>query len=226
MNKDFDQRLEDLRSHASLLRAACERFNSELNFDEVRNVGVRLRVIVGSQGDDGLLFDLAGETGDVFRVMKLNQYGLIRITESDPITGKVVQSAEKKALIPQAFGRLPIIFSDKPDSSIYSSIELKDWVENGFLLDWEVPQGGQTPKIKTFSPQFLIERYAGQEGAHASPTHGVFGTSIESVTVEYVRNGQKVNVPIVYDFLIQIGFAVASIALVYVEKSKTRMSKN
>lgn len=221
MPKDFKQRLEDLRSHAKLLMDACNRFSAEHNFDEVRNIGVRLRVLVGSQKGDGLLFELAKERGDVFSVMKLNQHGFIQITEVDRQTGKIVQQVKKRALFTQIpGGRLPIVFTEKDGQSLYSLIDLGEWLEDGFLLDWEVPNEGKTPKIRNFTPRFLIERYAGQEAAHADPTHGVFGAPVESLTMEYNLKDRKLIVPIVYEYLFQIGITVAKIALDYFEKHK------
>lgn len=52
MQKDFKRRLDDFRSHAKLLLDACNRFSAEHNLDEVKNIGVRLRVLVGSQKGD------------------------------------------------------------------------------------------------------------------------------------------------------------------------------
>lgn len=221
MDKNFHQRLDDLRSHAKLLIEACNRFSTEHDFDEVRNIGIRLRVLVGSQKGDGLLFALARETNDVFFVMKLNQHGFIQITEVENKTGKIVQQVKKRALLTNIpGGRLPIIFMEKEGQSLYSSVNLNEWLEEGFLLDWEVPSEGKTPKMRSFTPRFLIERYAGQEAAHADETHGVFGAPVETLTMEYNLKDRKLIVPVVYEYLFQIGSTVASIALEYFNKHK------
>lgn len=221
MQKSFAQRLEDLRSHAQLLLDSCNRFAANHNFDEIKNIGVRLRVLVGSQRGDGLLFELANEVQEVLRALKLNQHGFLQITEVEP-TGKIVQQVKKRALFTQLpGGRLPIVFSEKDGQSLYSSVELNEWLENGFLLDWEVPDGDKTPKMRSFTPRFLIERYAGQEAVHAEPGHGVFGAPVESVTMEYTLNGQKLIVPIVYEYLFQIGITVADLALEFIRKQKS-----
>ncbi len=65
--KTFQERLNDLKSHTKLLSDACDRFISGYNSDEVKNIGVRLRVIVGSGKGSGLLFELANETNDEFQ---------------------------------------------------------------------------------------------------------------------------------------------------------------
>ncbi len=224
MKKDFQQRLEDLRSHAQLLLDSCDRFAVDHNFDEVKNIGIRLRVLVGSQSGDGLMSELAAETKDIFSVMKLNQNGFIQITEMDSTTGKIVQQVKKRALFTQlAGGRLPIVFAEKDGQSLYSSIDLSEWLENGFLLDWEVPDEGRTPKMRSFTPRFLIERYAGQEAAHADSTHGVFGSPVESLTMEYSLKDQKLIVPVVHEYLFQIGLTVANIALEFVRKYKSSL---
>src|SRR3990167_9835498 len=101
MQKDFKQRLEELRSNAKLLVDACDRFISNHDFDEVRNIGVRLRLLVGTQKGDGLLFDLAKQSGDTFSVMKLNQHGFLQITEIEHGTGRIVQQVKKRALFTQ-----------------------------------------------------------------------------------------------------------------------------
>jgi len=221
MQKDFYERLEDLRSHAQLLLESCNRFAANHNFDEIKNIGVRLRVLVGSQRSDSLLFELAKNTKDSFRIMKLNQNGFIQITELDSKTGKIVQQVKKRSLFTQlAGGRLPIVFSEKTEHSLYSSVELNEWLESGFLLDWEVPDEGRTPKMRSFTPRFLIERYAGQEAAHADSTHGVFGSPVESLTIEYTQKDQKLIVPVVYEYLFQIGTTVAGIALEFFNKHK------
>lgn len=216
MEKERKKRVADLGSHARLLLDACRRFSETHNFDEIRNIGVRLRVLIGTGRGSGVLFELLDEMGDSFDVMVLNQYGVLRITEIEHGTGKVVQSVDRKALITQIPGRLPIVFSEQLANPLYVRMSLKEWIEDGFLLDWEVPNNGKTPSMKRFTPRELVNRYAGQEAAHSDPSYGAFGQDIESLTLEYVNGTTRTVVPVVYEYLYQIGNTVGAIALNYV----------
>lgn len=220
MEKDRKKRINDLGSHARLLLDACKRFSETHNFDEIRNIGVRLRVLIGTGRGSGVLFELSDETGDSFDVMVLNQYGVLRITEIEHGTGKVVQSVERKALITQIPGRLPIVFSEQLAKPLYVRMSLKEWIEDGFLLDWEAPNNGKTPIMKRFTPRELVNRYAGQEAAHSDSSYGTFGQDIESLTLEYVNGTTRTVVPVVYEYLYQIGNTVGAIALNYVESQQ------
>ena len=95
-DKTFQERLLDLKSHAKLLTDACDRFIANYDSDEVKNIGVRLRVIVGTGKGIGLLFELAKDTNDKFEIMALNQYGLLKISETDNETGQLIQEKEKR----------------------------------------------------------------------------------------------------------------------------------
>ena len=216
--KDFKARQEDLRSHATLLSEACDRFIDGYKLDEIRNIGVRLRALVGAGKGNGLLFELAKQTGDRFQVMALDQYGVLRIAEIEHGTGRIVQEVEKKALLTKIPGRLPIVFPLNGKASLYRLIDLKDWIETGFLLDWDVPDEKGTSKVTRFTPQVLINRYAGQEGAHSDSDYGVFGGPVESLKMEYSVGDKSLIVPVVYEYLYQIGRAVADISLEYLEK--------
>ena len=218
--KDFNIRLEDLRSHALLLSEACDRFAGSHKFDEVKNIGVRLRILVGTGQGNGVLFSLAKETEDRFTVVALNQFGVLRISEIKNGIGKMIQEVEKKALLTQMPGRLPIVLSPLTESSLYRQVDLQEWIEDGFLLDWDVPQANGSAIVKRFTPQVLINRYTGQEAAHADATHGTFGGPIESLTMQYVIRGETLIVPIVYEYLYQIGRTIAYVALDYAEKQK------
>jgi len=218
--KNFNIRLGDIRSHAVLLSEACDRFANSHKFDEVKNIGVRLRVLVGTGQGSGILFSLAKETRDCFSVVALNQFCVLRISEIENGTGKTIQEVEKKALLTQMPGRLPIVLSPFTEHSLYRQVDFQEWIENGFLLDWDVPQANGSAVVKRFTPQALINRYAGQEAAHADATHGTFGGPIESLTMQYVIRGETLIVPIVYEYLYQIGRTVAQVALDYADKHK------
>lgn len=214
--KTYQNRLNDLKSNTKLLSDACDRFIGKYDYDEIKNIGIRLRVIVGSGKGSGLLFELARETNDEFQIMTLNQYGLLKITEIDHESGKVVQEKEKKILFTKIPGRLPISFPIREDGQIYKITNLQEWIKNGFLLDWDVPQdGGDTETIR-FTPQYLINRYVGQEAAHSDASYGIFGTPIEGITMEYTLKDKNIVVPIVYEYLYQIGRTVAEVANDYV----------
>ncbi|HLD14886.1 MAG TPA: hypothetical protein VJB18_09255 [Burkholderiales bacterium] len=220
MEKAHKKRVDDLGSHARLLLDACKRFSETHNFDEIKNIGVRLRVLVGSGRGSGVLFELADESDDGFDVMVLNQYGVIRVTEIEHGTERVIQSVERKALITQIPGRLPIVFSERLAKPLYVRMPLREWIENGFLLDWEVPNNGKTPIMKRFTPRELINRYAGQEAAHSDSGYGTFGQDVESLTLEYVNGTTRTIVPVVYEYLYQIGNTVGAIALNYIESQQ------
>lgn len=213
--KQRDTRLADLREHAQLLIEACDRFFREKKLIEIRNIGVRLRVLVGSGAGSGLLFELASETGDSFQILALTQFGTIKVTEIEPVTQRVIQQIERRALITTMPGRLPIAFVAS-EESLYKNQDLRDWIETGFLLDWEVPDDkGATPAMKRFTPQVLINRYAGQESAHSDASHGTFGGPVEAFTMEYAIRDERVVVPVVYEYLAQIGQMVGRVAIDY-----------
>jgi hypothetical protein len=217
IKKTFSNRVDDLRRHAQLLLEACRRFNDNYKHDEILNIAVHLRVIVGSGNGSGLLFDLAKETQEDFSVMTLNSYGVLKITEIENGTGRVVQEVEKKALFTQMPGRLPIVFVEG-EGSLYREQNLLDWIENGFLLDWDVPDGKGGSKVARFTPQYLINRYASQEAAHSDPTFGTFGTPVENVTMQYNVAGKQLVVPVVYEYLAQVGIVVSEVALDFASK--------
>ncbi len=220
--KEFSARLADLESHATLLVEACSRYRGNFNFNEIKNIEVRLRVLAGSGKGSGLLFELAAESNEKFEICALNQYGILKITEIERGTEKIIQEVEKKSLMTQFPGmRLPIAFDPDSVQPLYKVIELKDWIENGFLLDWEVPVQGASPKISTFTPQQLINRYAGQEAAHSDSTHGSFGQSVETLTMQIsTPTGDICMVPVVYEYLYQIGMTVGQISHRFVSKYK------
>jgi hypothetical protein len=210
--KIFSVRVDDLRKHAQLLLEACQRFSEDHRHDEVLNIAVRLRVLVGSGNGSGLLFDLANETKEELSVMTLNSYGILKITEIENGTGRIIQDVEKKAISTQMPGRLPIVFIEGADS-LYRKQDLLGWIKDGFLLDWDVPDGKGGAKVARFTPQTLINRYAGQEAAHSDPTYGKFGAPVESVTMQYNVAGKQLVVPVVYEYLVQVGVVVGRAAL-------------
>lgn len=210
--KAFSVRIDDLRKHAQLLLEACQRFSEDHRHDEILNIAVRLRVLVGSGNGSGLLFDLANETNEELSVMALNSYGVIKITEIENDTGRIIQDIEKKAIFTQMPGRLPIVFIEGGDS-LYRKQDLLGWIKDGFLLDWDVPDGKGGAKVARFTPQALINRYAGQEAAHSDPTYGTFGSPVESVTMQYNAVGKQLVVPVVYEYLAQVGAVVSMAAL-------------
>jgi hypothetical protein len=218
--KDFKARLLDMRSHATLLLEACDRFIKDYKYDEIRNIGVRLRALVGTGKGNGLLFELAKETCDKFQVMSRNQYGILKITEMEHGTNRILQEVEKQALLTKIPGRLPIVFSFHSENTIYRLKDLREWIESGFLLDWDVPEENGTSKTIRFTPQVLINRYTGQEAVHSDSSYGIFGGPVESLTMEYTIQDKRIIVPIVYEYLFQIGRVVAEIALNYIEKWK------
>ncbi len=215
--KPFFARIEDLRKHAQLLQESCERFSREHRHDEILNIGVRLRVLVGSGNGSGLLLELANELNEKLTVMALNQYGILRITEIEAATERVVQQVEKKALITQLPGRLPIVFPDN-ERGMYVKRDLAEWITAGFLLDWDVPDSKGGSKVLRFTPQVLINRYAGQEAAHSDPTYGTFGSPVEAFTMQYNLGDKQLVVPVVYEYLAHVGAVVATVALEFATK--------
>lgn len=209
--KPIEARIDDLRRHAVLLQEACHRFTSEHRHDEVLNIGVRLRVLVGSGNGSGLLLELAKESGEKLSVMTLNSYGVLKITEIEHGTGRIVQEVEKKAIFTQMPGRLPIVYQEN-GQGLYLRRDLSEWLREGFLIDWDVPDGKGGTKVARFTPQALINRYAGQEAAHSDPTYGTFGSPVESVTMQYNVNSKQIVVPVVYEYLAQIGVVIAHVA--------------
>lgn len=138
--KSFLVRVEDLRKHAQLLQEACYRFSAKHRHDEILNIAVRLRVLVGSGSGSGLLLDLVKEKQEVLSVMTLNLYGVLKITEIESGTGRVLQEVEKKTIFTQIPGRLPIVFGED-EHALYVRKDLVHWLKEGFLIDWDVPDG-------------------------------------------------------------------------------------
>lgn len=68
-------------------------------------------------------------------------------------------------------------------------------------------------KAARFTPQTLINRYAGQEAAHSDPSYGTFGSPVESVTMQYDVEGAQIVVPVVYEHLAQVGVVVSNLSL-------------
>jgi hypothetical protein len=215
--KSIEIRINDLRRNAVLLQEACQRFFSEHRHDEVLNIGVRLRVLVGSGKGSGLLLELAQEKGEKLSVLTLNAYGVLKLAEVENETGRIIQEVEKKAIFTQMPGRLPIVFPEN-EYGLYARRDLAAWLEEGFLIDWDVPDGKGGSKVARFTPQALINRYAGQEAAHSDPTHGKFGSPVESVTMHYNIEGKQIVVPVVYEYLAQIGVVVAHVATEFANK--------
>jgi len=195
-SKPLSTRIEDLRKHAQLLQEACLRFTTVHRHDEILNIAVRLRVLVGSGNGNGLLLNLASETSEELIVMTLNSYGVIKITEVESGTGRIIQEVEKKSIFTQIPGRLPIVFLED-EHALY------------------VRKGGS--KVSRFTPQSLINRYAGQEAAHSDSIYGKFGSPVESVTMQYNVGKNQIVVPVVYEYLAQVGSVVASLALEFVK---------
>lgn len=215
--KEFEVRIKDLRRHAKLLEEACQRFVSQHRHDEILNIGVRLRVLVGTGTGSGLLLDLAKEKGEKLGVMTLNAYGSLKVTEIEHGTGRIIQEVEKKAIFTQMPGRLPIVFIDN-GQGIYVRRDLDEWLREGFLIDWDVPDGKGGAKVARFTPQSLINRYAGQEAAHCDRTYGTFGSPVESLTMQYNLDGKQIIVPIVYEYLAQIGAVVAQASIEFASR--------
>ena len=215
-SKPLSTRIEDLRKHAQLLQEACLRFTTVHRHDEILNIAVRLRVLVGSGNGNGLLLNLASETSEELIVMTLNSYGVIKITEVESGTGRIIQEVEKKSIFTQIPGRLPIVFLED-EHALYVRKDLATWLQDGFLIDWEVPDGNGGSKVSRFTPQSLINRYAGQEAAHSDSIYGKFGSPVESVTMQYNVGKNQIVVPVVYEYLAQVGSVVASLALEFVK---------
>lgn len=210
--KTSSVRVEDLRKHAKLLQEALHRFSVEHRHDEILNIGVRLRVLVGSGNGSGLLLELAKEKNEKLSILALNSYGVIKITEIENGTGRVLQEVEKKALITQQPGRVPIVLAES-ENAMYVRKDLAEWITTGFLLDWDVPDGKGGSEVARFTPQALINRYAGQEAAHSDPTYGTFGSPVESFTMQYNLGEKQLVIPVVYEYLAHIGAVVSFVAL-------------
>lgn len=149
-----------MSDHAKLLEEACDRFVDGYKLHEIKNISVHLRALVGAGRGNGLLFSLSESTNDSFEILALNQYGILRLSEIEQETKTIIQEVERKTLITLIPGRIPILLYPRDARSLYVSVDLKTWIREGFLLDWEVPsEDGRTPKITRFSPQTLINRY-------------------------------------------------------------------
>lgn len=221
--KDFKQRLSDLNEHATLLSEACERFFNQHKTNEVRNIASRLRTLVciGRSGGDNLFIDLTRNSP--VKIWALKSYAMIILQEIDPVTGVVVQDARKRKLFDKIEEEtLPILTTRNDYSPWLEEVLLEEWLESGILLDWEVPNDlGQTPIIETLSPRKLIKAYADTEGSHSDNSYAkVFGSSVEILKESYIFNDKPMTMPVVYNYLYQIGNEVAKVALSFCERNQ------
>ena len=117
---------------------------------------------------------------------------------------------------------LPILSTRSDYSPWLEEVLLEEWLESGILLDWEVPNDlGQTPKIETLSPRKLIKAYADTEGSHSDNSYAKeFGSSVEILKESYIFNDKPMTMPVVYNYLYQIGNEVAKVALGFCERNQ------
>ncbi|EAU55934.1 hypothetical protein [Mariprofundus ferrooxydans] len=200
MKKEIEQRLTELEKRVRLLKGASSRYLIGQDSAEIMHIGALLRSLVGKGDGNGLLFDLANHFGKEFTVYKLDQIGSMNIKEVTP-EGEVVQDVTRRAIIFTFPEPLPIISAKYHAPPQYSETSLDEWVNEGFLLDWEAPkEDGSTPEMVPFTPLRLIHRYAAIEGSHSDGGYGVFKAPIESYTLN--------DVPVVHTFLLHIALVV------------------
>ena len=219
--KDFKQRLSDLNEHATLLSEACERFFNQHKTNEVRNIASRLRTLVCFGRGDNLLIDLT--RNNPLKIWALKSHIMIILQEIDPVTGVVVQDVRKRKLFDKIEEEtLPILTTRNDYSPWLEEVLLEEWLESGILLDWEVPNDlGQTPIIETLSPRKLIKAYADTEGSHSDNSYAKeFGSSVEILKESYIFNDKPMTMPVVYNYLYQIGNEVAKVALSFCERNQ------
>src|SRR5689334_16805134 len=93
-DKTFEQKLLDLNSHVLLLSEACDRFRHQHKLNEIINIAHQLRVLVCKGRGNNLLFRLAAEKGQKFKLLVLKNTISLTVTETEPDTNKIVQHVE------------------------------------------------------------------------------------------------------------------------------------
>lgn len=215
MLKTHEQRLRDLKDHASLLDEACVRFREQHKLYEIRNIATRLRILLDNRRGNDLLFDLA--QGKALKVLVLDKYMEMTITEIETGSGKILQKVTKRKLqtkpIPDQ-PTLPIITTRYDFLPWLKETDLKEWLSNGFLMDWEVPNNeGTTPKITRLTPIKLINSFADKEASHSDKEFSKdFGAPFEKEIEEYIFNSKPITIPVIYNYLYQIGQVAAQLS--------------
>lgn len=216
--KTFEQRVNDLLDHATLLSEACERFRQQHKLNEVRNIATYLRTLVCLGRGNNLLFELT--INNPLMILVLENHIEMTIQEIEPNTGNIIQIVTKRKLLTNPIKNqptLPIITTKSNFAPWLKNVVFQEWLENGFLMDWEVPNDtGQTPEITRLTPRKLIKCYANKEASHSDKYFAnEFGCSFNEEKELYVFNGKKMMIPIVYNYLYQIGQVTAKLSIDY-----------
>ncbi len=229
--KNFTQRLGDLHEHATLLSEACDRFYQQHKLNEIRNISARLRILIccSKRGEDNILFKLT--ENDPPRLFVLQNYCEIKITEIEAGSDKVVQEVVKRKLITKPIigqPTLPIITTRDDFAPWLANVVFEDWLENGTVMDWEIPSDrGETSKIIRLSPRQLIKAYADTEASHSDKEFAKeFGRSVEEERESYIFNGKPLVMPVVYNYLYQIGKETAKVALDFCNQNLTAAGRD
>lgn len=216
MQKTAEQRLNDLREHATLLEEACTRFREQHKLNEVRNIATRLRVLLGEGKGNNLLFDLMPN----LKILVLESHVEMIITEIESETQKIVRTVTKRKLRTKPIANqptLPIITTNHEFLPWLKEVDFKNWIQQGFLMDWEIPNDqGTTPKITRLTPHKLIKAYADKEASHSDKDYceKEFGAPFEKEEEIYNFNGKTMPIPVIYNYLYQIGQVTAKLVLV------------
>jgi hypothetical protein len=204
--------VSDLLEHAELLLESCERFREHHKKSEMRIISSRLRVLVcgkDSKKGNRLLFDLYPG----IEVYVLTSRVSMTITETAP-SGKVIATIKKTKLRANPVPRqptLPIICSTPKFGNWLTKTTLEDWVHKGFLLDIEV-SNSPNKVLNDITPEQAILAFADKEGSHNDRDYWErLGTSFEQEIDEYQLGGKKVNLPLLFNYLYQIGTVVAKL---------------
>lgn len=209
--KSFNHRVKDLKDHAELLMEACERFLKEGKLNEIRNIASRLRVLAGKGRGNGLLFDLAQDVR--LDVLILDMRVELTLTETAP-DGTVLQTITKRKLVTNPFPgqpTLPVITLNQAFRPWLKEMDIREWLKDGYLMDWEAPAvAGKAASLITLTPQKLIHAYADKEAAHADREYcEELRAPFETMVENYTMGGRKMNIPVIYNYLYQIGRVVS-----------------
>lgn len=227
LEKSFQERISNLRDHASLLSDACFRFREQLKLNKIINIGSRLRVLICSGRGNNLLFELAKQVGESFRVLVLKNIWTTQTEKYDIKTGLIVHDVIKNELLTKPYPNqptLPIISLDQKFIKFLVEDDFESWLDNGFLIDWEIPNNHKaTPEISRLTPMKLIKCYADKEASHADSEFAKeFGCPVENLAKEYTFNGNKIKIPVVYNYIYQIAMVVGQLSADFASRHERR----
>lgn len=222
--KTFEQRLNDLYEHSILLSEACQRFRELHKLYEIRTIASKLRILIDSRHGNNLLFDLTKNYGPL-KIFVLESHIEMTITEIEQGTNNIIQQVTKRELVTNPIKgqpTLPIITTRSDFVPWLKEVNFEEWLDNGVFVDWVIPNDpGKTSEITRLSPRKLIKAYADTEASHSDKSYAKdFGCSVEELSKSYIFAGKPIIMPVMYNYLYQIGQTTAKLSLDFYNQNK------